>query len=109
MTPLRFPDQTLCAFLICAFVLNALLISIKDVGSVFNMYFMLMWNHYFQTLMMDQGRFTDLGKKFCHLVVTGSVLLVTTSTAQPLQAVAAFKNKLKEHINVLLEDSYTNK
>ncbi|PNF14068.1 T-complex protein 11-like protein 1 [Cryptotermes secundus] len=73
---------------------------------------LLEWNDlnlYPETLMMDQGRFTDLGKKFCHLVVTGSVLLVTTSTAQPLQAVAAFKSKLKEHINVLLEDSYTNK
>jgi hypothetical protein len=81
----------------------------EDPGSVFNMYFMLMWNHYFQTLVMDQARFTDLGNKFCHLAVTGSILLVTASTAQPLQAVAAFKNKLKEHITVLLEDSYTNK
>jgi hypothetical protein len=58
---------------------------------------------------MDQARFTELGNKICHLVVTGSVLLVTMSTAQPLQAVAAFKNKLKEHVNVLLEDGYTNK
>lgn len=73
---------------------------------------LLEWNDlnpYPETLMMDQVRFTDLGKKFFHLVVTGSVLLVTMSTAQPLQAVAAFKNKLKEHISVLLEDSYTNK
>jgi hypothetical protein len=70
---------------------------------------MLIWNYYFQTLMMDQVRFTDLGKKFFHLVVTGSILLVTISSAQPLQAVAAFKNKLKEHISVLLEDSCTNK
>jgi hypothetical protein len=68
-----------------------------------------MWNHFFQTLVMDQARFTDLGNRFYHLAVIGSILLVTLGTAQPLQGVAAFKNKLKEHINVLLEDSYTNK
>jgi len=65
-------------------------------------------NPYPETLVMDQVRFTDLGKKFCHLVITGSVLLVTVSSALPLQGVAAFKNNLKEHINILLEDSYTN-
>jgi hypothetical protein len=59
--------------------------------------------------VIDQARFTELGNKVYHLVVTGSILLVTISAAQPLQAVAAFKSKLKEHINVLLEDKYTNK
>jgi hypothetical protein len=58
---------------------------------------------------MDQTRFTDLGHGFRRLVITGSVLLVTASSALPLQGVATFKNKLKEHINILLEDSYTNK
>ncbi|KDR14701.1 T-complex protein 11-like protein 1 [Zootermopsis nevadensis] len=66
-------------------------------------------NPYPETLMMDQARFTDLGNRFYHLVVIGSVLLVTAGTAQSLQGVAAFKNKLKQHITVLLENIYTNK
>lgn len=66
-------------------------------------------NPYPETLVMDQTRFTDLGHGFRRLVITGSVLLVTASSALPLQGVATFKNKLKEHINILLEDSYTNK
>jgi hypothetical protein len=58
---------------------------------------------------MDQARFTELGNRFFRLAVMGSILLVTTGTALALQGVAAFKNKLKGHITVLLEDCYTNK
>ncbi|KAJ4447657.1 hypothetical protein ANN_09664, partial [Periplaneta americana] len=72
---------------------------------------LLDWNNrnpYPETLVMDQGRFTELGRRCLRLHITGSVLLVTASTVQPLYGIAAFKEKLKEHIKVLMEDNYTN-
>lgn len=65
-------------------------------------------NSYPETLVMDEGRFTELGKRCWRLAVVGSILLVTASTAQSLYGIAEFKERLKDHIKVLLEDKHTN-
>ncbi|KAJ9601070.1 hypothetical protein L9F63_000805 [Diploptera punctata] len=66
-------------------------------------------NPYPETIEMDKTRFDDLGNEYWQLVVTGTVLLVTVSTAHSLQEIAVFKNKLKEHLIVLLQGIFTNR
>jgi len=107
--------------IVCAFLISQMFVNVSTISYIRHRfyyihfflsrlgYYVLMCSHSFQTLLMDQARFTELGNRFFRLAVMGSILLVTTGTALALQGVAAFKNKLKGHITVLLEDCYTNK
>lgn len=66
-------------------------------------------NPYPETVEMDRARFNELGSEYWQLIIIGTILLVTVSTVHSLQGITAFKNKLKEHLTVLLEGIFTNR
>nr|CAD7593283.1 unnamed protein product [Timema genevievae] len=61
------------------------------------------------TVMMDEGRFRALGERCLRMTVVGAVLLVTLSSIKQLQGNSAFKELLKQHVTVLLEEAHSNK
>nr|CAD7460901.1 unnamed protein product [Timema tahoe] len=62
-----------------------------------------------ETVMMDEGRFRALGERCLRMTVVGAVLLVTLSSIKQLQGNSAFKELLKQHVTVLLEEAHSNK
>lgn len=57
-----------------------------------------------ETLVMDQGRFTDCGDKLHSLTLLASVLLVTYSTVgAPIAGLPKLKEKLKSEIMTILD------
>ncbi|VDI19778.1 Hypothetical predicted protein [Mytilus galloprovincialis] len=57
-----------------------------------------------ETLVMDQGRFTDVGDKIHSLTLLASILLVTYSTVgAPIAGLQKLKEKLKSEIMVILD------
>lgn len=57
-----------------------------------------------ETILMDQGRFYELGSQVRKLVLVGSVLLVTyTNTGNMLAGIQGFPSQLKHNLFVLLE------
>nr|CAD7204786.1 unnamed protein product [Timema douglasi] len=62
-----------------------------------------------ETVMMDEGRFRILGKHCLRMTVVGAILLVTLSSIKQLQGNSAFKELLRQHVTVLLEEAHSNK
>ena len=59
---------------------------------------------FFKTLVMDQGRFTDVGDRIHSLTLLASILLVTYSdVGAPIAGVQKLKEKLKSEIMTILE------
>lgn len=57
-----------------------------------------------QTLLLDQGRFLDLGAKVDFIALIAAVMLVTYSTVgSAISGISEFKEQLKSHLIVLLE------
>ncbi|XP_037060963.1 T-complex protein 11-like protein 1 isoform X2 [Peromyscus leucopus] len=70
---------------------------------------LLKWDHFRrpfpETVLMDQSRFQELQLQLEQLVILGSVLLVTLSTAAPgISGHADFAEKLKMTVKILLTD-----
>lgn len=60
--------------------------------------------------MLDEERLIDLQLRTFRLISTATVLLVTLSNAgADLQAIAPFKQALKEHILILIQNLKTEK
>lgn len=60
--------------------------------------------------MLDQGRLLELRDKINRLTILGSILLLCSNTVgAPLQGVLKFKQKIKEHLDILLENVHSNK
>ncbi|XP_041452838.1 T-complex protein 11-like protein 1 isoform X2 [Lytechinus variegatus] len=58
-----------------------------------------------ETVLMDQGRFYDLGSQVRKIVLVGSVLLVTyTNTGNMLAGIQGFPSQLKHNLFILLDD-----
>ncbi|XP_063237869.1 T-complex protein 11-like protein 1 [Bacillus rossius redtenbacheri] len=62
-----------------------------------------------ETVMMDAERFRSLGRQHARMVVLGAVLLTALSLAGQVQGSAAFKEKLRGHVSVLLEEANTGR
>ncbi|XP_071452432.1 T-complex protein 11-like protein 1 isoform X2 [Hetaerina americana] len=66
------------------------------------------WNEeelYPETVLMDQSRFSDLNVRVQRATVVGTVLLVTAgAVGSPFQGMPSFKNHLKDHIMLLIDD-----
>lgn len=60
--------------------------------------------------MLDEERLIDLQLKTFCLISIATVLLVTLSNAGPdLQTIAPFKQTLKDHISILLQNLKSEK
>lgn len=60
--------------------------------------------------MLDEERLADLHLRTYRLIVAATILLVTLSNAgADLQSIAPFKQSLKDHITVLLQQIKTEK
>lgn len=71
---------------------------------------LLVWDHnkqdsYPETLLLDATRINTIKAKVLKLTLIGSVFLVTYATVGPsIQGLQEFKDKLKEHLIVLISD-----
>lgn len=68
---------------------------------------LLVWDinePYPETLILDENRLVELKDRFYSLTVTASIVLLSFNSLPPnLQSDTSFKEKLKEHIKLLLE------